>query len=90
MTLPFVFPIVINLGYDPFWFGVVLTIVGEIGLLTPPVGMNLYVLQGVTQGEVSLGEVAKGSIPYFLMLGITLLLITAFPQLCTWLPSVMQ
>jgi len=87
MTLPFTFPLMMNIGVDPLWFGIVLVITGEMGLLTPPVGMNLYVLQGVTQGEVSLGEVAKGGIPYFLMLGVSLACITIFPQLCTWLPA---
>lgn len=90
MTLPFVFPIISNLGYDPFWFGIVLVIVGEMGLLTPPVGMNLYVLQGITGGKVSLGEVAKGSIPYFLALGVVLGFITLFPELTTWLPTIMK
>lgn len=88
MTLPFVYPIMINLGYDPFWFGVVLIIVGEMGLLTPPVGMNLFVLQGVA--KVSLGEVSKGAFPYFLILGVTLMLVTIFPWLCTWLPATMK
>jgi tripartite ATP-independent transporter DctM subunit len=88
MTLPFVFPVITNLGYDPFWFGVVLVIVGEMGLLTPPVGMNLYVLQGVS--KVSLGEVARGSLPYLILLGVCLVLITIWPGLCTWLPSTMH
>jgi len=88
MTLPFVYPVVTAVGYDPFWFGVVLVIVGEMGLLTPPVGMNLYVLQGVA--KVSLGEVARGSFPYFLMLCVTLILITIFPGLATWLPGTMR
>lgn len=87
MTLPFVFPLMMSIGVDPFWFGVVLVVTGEMGLLTPPVGLNLYILQGISQGEVSLGEVAKGSFPYFLLLGVTLILITIFPQLCTWLPT---
>jgi len=90
MTIPFTYPLMMSIGVDPLWFGIVLVITGEMGMLTPPVGMNLYVLQGVTQGEVSLGEVAKGSIPYFLMLGVTLGLITIFPQLCTWLPARMK
>lgn len=88
MTLPFVFPVVTNLGYDPFWFGVVLVIVGEMGLLTPPVGMNLYVLQGVS--GVGLGVVSRGALPYFLLMGITLILITIFPELCTCLPTTMR
>ena len=90
MTLPFVFPIVSNLGYSPFWFGIVLVLVGEMGLLTPPVGMNLYVLQGITGGKVSLGEIAKGSMPYFFALGVTLFLITLSPELCTWLPTIID
>ncbi len=88
MTVPFVFPIMSNLGYDPYWFGVVLVIVGEMALLTPPVGLNLYVLQGVA--KVSMGEVVRGSFPYFLILGVTLILVTIFPWLCTWLPSLMR
>jgi C4-dicarboxylate transporter DctM subunit len=88
MTLPFIFPVMMNLGYDPFWFAVVLTITGEMGLLTPPVGMNLYVLQSLA--KVDLTEVAMGALPYFLMLGVTLILIMIFPGLCTWLPSMMH
>jgi len=87
MTLPFTFPLLMSIGCDPFWFGAVCVITGEMGLLTPPVGLNLYVLQGVTHGEVSMGEVARGSIPYFLLLGVSLALITIFPQLTTWLPA---
>lgn len=90
MTLPFTYPIMMSIGADPFWFGVVLVVVAEMGLLTPPVGLNLYVLQGVTKGEVSLMGVAKGAVPYFLLLGVTLCLITVFPQLCTWLPYQMR
>ncbi len=90
MTIPFTFPLMMSVGVDPYWFGVVLVVLCEMGLLTPPVGLNLFILQGVTNNEVSLGEVAKGSIPYFLMLGVTLMLITIFPQLCTWLPAHMR
>jgi len=89
MTLPFTFPVMMGLGADPFWFGVVIVIVVEMGLITPPVGLNLYIIQGITKGKVTLGEVAKGSLPYFLALAVTLALITVFPQLCTWLPATM-
>lgn len=87
VTLPFLFPLLMSMGFNPFWLGAVCTICGEMGLLTPPVGLNLYVLQGITHGDVSLGEVARGSIPYVLLLGVTLILITIFPQLATWLPA---
>ena len=89
MTLPFTFPLVIALGYDPIWFGVVTVIVIEMGQITPPVGVNLYVLQGITGGEVSIGELAYASLPYFLMLCLGLGILTVFPQICLWLPSMM-
>jgi len=87
MTLPFVFPLIISIGADPFWFGAILVVTGECGMITPPVGMNLYVLQGITKGEVSLGEVAMGALPYFFMLLVTLVLVTIFPEIATWLPT---
>ena len=90
MTLPFVFPLIMSAGVNPLLFGAIFVVAGEMGLLTPPVGMNLYILQGVTQGEVSLRDVARGSIPYFLLLGVTLILVIVFPQLCTWLPAHMK
>lgn len=86
MTLPFTFPLIVALGYDPIWFGVVTVIVIEMGQITPPVGVNLYVLQGITKGEVSIGEIALASLPYFFMLGLGLGIITLFPQICLWLP----
>lgn len=87
MTLPFTYPLMMSIGWDPLWFGVMLVIVTEMGELTPPVGLNLYVLQGVTQGEVNILQVARGSIPYFLLQGVLLAIITIFPHLCLWLPS---
>jgi C4-dicarboxylate transporter, DctM subunit len=88
-TLPFTFPLVVGAGFDPIWFAIAMVILCEMGQLTPPVGVNLFVLQGVTNGEASLGDVAKGAFPYFLMLGGLLMLITLFPQLCTYLPGKM-
>jgi len=88
MTLPFTFPLMMSIGADPFWFGIALVIDLEMGMLTPPVGMNLFVLHGVCRGEVTLVEIARASIPYFLLLGLTLIIIIIFPQLCTWLPSI--
>ena len=62
-TIPIVFPIVIGLGYDPLWFGVFLVVMCEIALITPPVGMNLYVVQGV-RGHGSVGTVVRGTLPF--------------------------
>lgn len=86
MTLPVVFPVMIGVGFDPVWLGVVVTILIEIGMITPPVGMNLFVLTGVSQGQVKLLEAARASVPYwFLMLG-AIILLTVFPKIALFLP----
>jgi C4-dicarboxylate transporter DctM subunit len=88
MTLPLVFPLLTGVGFDAVWLGVVVTLMIEVGMLTPPVGMNLFVLVGITGGEVKLGEAALAALPYWIALlaGVTLLCL--FPGIATWLPSV--
>ena len=88
VTLPFVQPLLISLGVDIIWFGVVVTILLEIGLITPPVGMNLYVIIGITKGT-SISEMGKAVMPFFFILLGGVALLTAFPQLALWLPSKM-
>lgn len=86
MTLSVTFPIVAALGFDPIWFGVVLVILVEIGLITPPVGIVLFVLRGMS-GNVPLSEIAFGALPFVvLMLGFIVLLYM-FPEIVTWLPK---
>ena len=87
MTLPFTYPVIMGLGYDPVWFGIVVVMVIEIGQLTPPLGVNLYVIQGITEGQLSLEQIALASIPYWALLLLGLAIITMFPQICLWLPS---
>ncbi|MCC7275247.1 MAG: TRAP transporter large permease, partial [Alphaproteobacteria bacterium] len=84
LTLPVVHPVMIAAGFDPIWFGVVLVILLEIGLVTPPVGMNLFVIQGMA--ETTLGEVSWGSLPYVLLLLGGVLALTIFPEIALWLP----
>ena len=86
ITLPFVFPLVTGLGFDPVWFGIVLVIVIEIGLLTPPLGINLFVVMAVSRNEVSLGEAALACLPYWMLMLAALALITVFPQIALTLP----
>lgn len=90
MTLPIVFPLLVGLGYDPVWLGVLITLLIEIGMLTPPVGMNLYVLTGMTNGQVKLGQAAVAALPYWLALLFLIVLIVAFPGIVTWLPSLVS
>lgn len=90
MTLPVVFPLMTQLGFDPIWLGVVITILIEIGQLTPPVGLNLSVLTVMTNGEISLGRAAIASTPYWLMLLLAILILTFFPAIATFLPDLLM
>lgn len=87
MTLPITFPMVTSLGFDPIWFGIIVTLLMEIGMITPPVGLNLFVLTSLTNGEVSLHEAALASVPYWLILLGAVGLYTLFPGLLLWLPG---
>ncbi len=85
LTLPLVHPIMKAAGFDPIWFGIVLVLLLEIGVITPPVGMNLFVIQGMA--KTKLGEVAWGAFPYVVLLLIGVFLLTLFPQIALWLPQ---
>ena len=89
ITLPITYPIVVSLGFDPIWYGVVLELLIEMGLITPPVGINCYAIHGL-RPDRSLIDVFRGIIPFFFMMAIALAIITVFPQIATWLPSTMQ
>ena len=88
ISLPILFPIVTNLGFDPVWFGIVVTINVEMGMITPPVGLNLFILKGSVPG-VTMKDVVLGSLPYLFLLLIGLIIIMVFPELSIWLPNKM-
>ena len=85
MTLPITLPLVVAAGFDPVWFGVFIVIMIELGLVTPPIGFNLFVLQVMT-GR-SMGFIARAAFPFFLLLCLAGVIITAFPQIALWLPD---
>jgi C4-dicarboxylate transporter DctM subunit len=87
MTLPLVFPLLTGVGFDPVWLGVVVTIMIEVGMLTPPVGMNLFVLVGITGNEVTLEEAALAALPYWIALLLGVVMLCLVPGLATWLPA---
>ncbi len=90
MTLPVVFPLLTGLGYDPVWLGVVVTIMIEVGMLTPPVGMNLFVLVGISGNSISLGDAARAALPYWLALMALVAIMVAVPGLATCLPDLVM
>ncbi|AUG55373.1 TRAP transporter large permease [Thalassospira marina] len=89
LTLPFVVPIIQGLGYDLVWWGIVNVMVIEIGMITPPVGINVFVIKGL-RPDISLGTIFRGITPFLIANVIALLLVVLFPQLATWLPSLVK
>ena len=86
VTMPVLFPIITELGFDPIWFGVVMTLNMEMGLITPPVGLNLYVVQGIAP-DIPMRDILAGSLPYVAVLAVGILILALFPGLVTWLPN---
>ncbi|MDG1422083.1 MAG: TRAP transporter large permease [Tateyamaria sp.] len=86
MAAPILLPIITTAGFDPIWFAVVLTINMEIGLISPPVGLNLYVINGIAP-DISLKTILKGSLPFVACMIIAIILLCVFPSIATWLPE---
>jgi C4-dicarboxylate transporter DctM subunit len=86
MTAPILLPVILNAGFDPIWFAVVLTINMEIGLISPPVGLNLYVINGIAP-NISLKTILLGSLPFVACMIIAIVLLCLFPSIATWLPE---
>lgn len=86
LTVPIIYPVVIVLGYDPIWFGVIIVLVTEMGVITPPVGINVYVIKGIAQ-DVPLETIFKGIFPFLGAQIATIILLIAFPQIATFLPG---
>jgi C4-dicarboxylate transporter DctM subunit len=89
ITLPIIFPILLAMGIDPVWFAVIMTINMEFALITPPVGLNLFVIKGVVE-DASLMEVFQGTLPFMLLMLAVLILVILFPQLSLWLPFLVR
>jgi C4-dicarboxylate transporter, DctM subunit len=89
LTIPLFFPIVVQLGFDPVWFGVLIVMVIQIGLISPPVGMNLFVINTLLP-KVGLVTIFRGVWPMVVVLIIALMILLAFPSLSLWLPSMMD
>ena len=89
LTIPIFFPVVQKLGFDPIWFGVVIVLITEMGVITPPVGINVYVVYGVAR-DVPLEKIFRGVFPMLISLLVCNLLLILFPQIALWLPGLMH
>ncbi|EIM62779.1 TRAP transporter large permease [Desulfobacter postgatei] len=93
LTVPIFFPVVMELGYDPIWFGIIIVMVTEMGVITPPVGINVYVVYGVAQNvlshNVALEKIFKGIIPFLIALIVGIIILIAFPWIILFLPDLM-
>ncbi|MBU2872557.1 TRAP transporter large permease [Marinobacter salexigens] len=88
ITTPILLPLMISLGYDPIWFGVIIIISCEVAAITPPVGLNLYVIKGIAP-SVSLNDIIRGAMPFVVLQIIAIIILALFPSLALWLPSMM-
>ena len=89
VTIPIIVPLVVAQGYDPIWFGILMIVLIEMALITPPVGLNLYVINGIAP-DISLKTILKGSLPFVACMVIAIILLCIFPGLATWLPDLVM
>lgn len=89
ITLPILYPIILQLGFDPIWFNVVLLINMELALITPPIGMNLFVIQGISP-ENKMQQIISGAMPFAALMVLEIALLCFFPEIVTWLPNALK
>ncbi|MEP6723088.1 MAG: TRAP transporter large permease subunit, partial [Variovorax sp.] len=88
LTVPIIFPVIVALGFDPIWFGVIIVMTVELGLIHPPVGMNVFVIKSVVK-DVSFTTIFKGVLPFIVTDILRLVILIAFPIIALWLPTKM-
>ena len=88
LTIPIVFPVIKDLGYDPIWFGVLLVVVLEMSLISPPLGLNVFVVKGIAEG-VPMGDIFKGVLPFWAAMLVCAILLIMFPDIALFLPETM-
>jgi len=89
LTVPIFYPVVQALGFDPIWFGVIIVLVTEMGVITPPVGINVYVVHGIAK-DIPLETIFRGVFPYLLALLVCCGILLLFPQLALFLPGLIK
>ena len=89
LTIPIFYPVVLELGFDPVWFGVIVVVITQMGVITPPVGVNVYVVSGMER-DIPLPVIFKGAVPFLMMLIISALILILVPDLCLFLPNLLH
>lgn len=89
ITMPILYPVVLSLGFDPIWFGVLIVIMMEMGMITPPIGMNVFVIKGIAR-DVPMYTIFEGAFPFVLAMAVCVAIVIAFPQIALFLPNVMK
>ncbi len=89
ITVPLLYPLILKLGFDPIWFAVILVINLELALITPPVGMNLFVIQGISPGT-KMTQILRGVLPFAILMILTIAIVAWQPGLATWLPEYLK
>jgi tripartite ATP-independent transporter DctM subunit len=88
LTVPIFYPLIVKMGFDPIWFGVIMVLVTEMGVITPPVGMNVYVVHGIAK-DVPMFTIFRGTMPFFIVMILCVIIVTIFPQIALFLPDLM-
>ena len=89
LTIPIIYPVILQLNYDPVWFGVVIVLISQIAVVTPPVGVNVYVIKGIAP-EVPIVSIFRGTFPFLIAMVILLAAIIWFPDLVLWFPNLLN
>jgi TRAP-type mannitol/chloroaromatic compound transport system permease large subunit len=87
IVAPLYVPLVISLGFNPIWYGILYTITCQIAYMTPPFGYNLFLMKAMAPDEVSLGDIYRSIVPFVLVMLVGLVIVIAFPQIALWLPN---
>jgi TRAP-type C4-dicarboxylate transport system permease large subunit len=90
ITVPVVLPLVVSLGYDPIWWGIITIAAVEVGLIHPPFGLNAFIIKGVAGDDVTIGTIFRGIVPFLAADFVKLALLVAFPIIALWLPGTMR
>ena len=89
LTVPIFFPVIMSLGFDPLWFGILIVRVCEVGVITPPVGMNVYIIHGIAK-DIPMSTIFRGIVPFLIADVCHIAMLVAIPQLSLFLPSLMK